>query len=396
MQTLFGNIKIAELRNGDVLHVFIEANDEGVPMAYITSIDTAVQRYPIMICLLLLAVIVVIVCARKEGAKAVTVAILASVLVFMFLVPAFMMKPQDPIMHIDDALVELQSVAKEGQEEYIATIAENMGDYLTALSESAGASYLTNVNTALQNLKNTELEFMQKVAVKEIGDTVSQIQNKGLDNVRANLEKADTTGEFFAVIFASLLIMFAIIVMREEKLNKKIAISFVCASIVMLCAIAVLYGFDLLSKTSGNNFEAAVLAENIMQSNVNFHLIFISTVVMAMSAVVAIVAHETVTMLDKNKGEIDSKNENALTLRKSIADKVCVVVTMLLGMIIPRYLLLVAYKYPLIEIANSEILIDELSRIAVIVIALCLVSQVTAFVGSIFYPKVERLDVAKN
>lgn len=195
-------------------------------------------------------------------------------------------------------------------------------------------------------------------------------------------------------IFAASLLIIANIVLKIG-INKKALLALISSIVVLIFISALFYGFTYMGKITGNTFEAMVISEMIIY-NINFYHLLMSVLLIGVAVIVSNIACNVANAVEENKS-YNNRAERVLNNSKEIIPNYLnTIVILLLSILIPKYLLLVSYKYPFKELMNSEMFISEISRILIIIIAVCVTIPVTLLIGQLIYGKESHKIAEEN
>lgn len=167
------------------------------------------------------------------------------------------------------------------------------------------------------------------------------------------------------VSFIALLI--TTITITKLGLNKKALKAAMISTACVLVAWLLLATANYLTRTVGVTFEIAAIAENVIRGNMNFeHLYMFVTLIIAAVTITNVVANAQ-KKLDESK--VKGFNERLEICKPVLNENILISVITLLVTYIPNHLLLLTNKYTPEELWNAEMLVTELVRIFVVVIA---------------------------
>lgn len=174
------------------------------------------------------------------------------------------------------------------------------------------------------------------------------------------------------VIGGILFILLLIVTISVMKLglNIKTLLATIISIFVTAIAFLLLLIADYLTRTVGVTFEVAAIAENVLLGNMNFeHLYIIVTMIIASMAITNVACKSIEKMqATQTKGF----NDRMEACKGCLDETALSTVITLLACYIPNHLLLLTNKYTTAEILNSEILVSELIRIFIVLIAIAL------------------------
>lgn len=167
------------------------------------------------------------------------------------------------------------------------------------------------------------------------------------------------------VSFIALLI--ATITISKLGLNKRALKAGLISTGCVLVAWLLLATANYLTRTVGVTFEIAAIAENVIRGNMNFeHLYTLITLIIATATISNVVANAQ-KKLEESK--VKGFNERLEICKPVLNENILISVITLLVTYIPNHLLLLTNKYTPEELWNAEMLVTELVRIFVVVIA---------------------------
>lgn len=155
------------------------------------------------------------------------------------------------------------------------------------------------------------------------------------------------------------------------------------SSVVVLAVIAlVTFGVDALVKNTGGTFEAMLLVENIIKQNIDFHHLFVGSIILILSAIVPFVACD-VWKSCKEAGE-GGINKLLDASKSAMFGKLEIVTSILMVLLMPKLMYLYSYKYTTNEIMNSDFVVTEFIRLFMCLIGIVLTVPTTVFMYHFF------------
>jgi len=83
----YENLRLREAKKGDVVNVCVYENDDGTLNAYSLGLDSTIERWPVVVCLMVIAAILVLIYLGAKGAKMIVPLVLFVDLAFLVIVP---------------------------------------------------------------------------------------------------------------------------------------------------------------------------------------------------------------------------------------------------------------------------------------------------------------------
>ena len=160
-------------------------------------------------------------------------------------------------------------------------------------------------------------------------------------------------------------------------LNKKSLVATFVSLGVTCIAVLLLLVANYLTRTVGVTFEVAAVAENVILGNMNFeHLYIIITMIITSMAITNVACKSILKIQETTNASLNKR----MDVCKDVLDETALsTVVTLATTYIPNHLLLLTNKYTTAEILNSEILVSELIRIFIVLLAISLTVPVVAF-----------------
>lgn len=188
------------------------------------------------------------------------------------------------------------------------------------------------------------------------------------------------------IILLSLLLATVIIFMMsisKAGLTKDALMISVISMLVLVFVVVLTYGVDALLKNTGATFDAMFLIETIVKRNIDFHDLFVGSIVLILAVALPNVVAKAWCKCQK----ADTNDINKLfdASRSAMSGSVEMVAVVLTTLIIPKLLYLYsprlmssyAYKYTTNEILNSDVLVTELIRLCMVLIGMALAVPMT-------------------
>jgi uncharacterized membrane protein len=157
------------------------------------------------------------------------------------------------------------------------------------------------------------------------------------------------------------------------------------ASVTLLLTLS----FGGLLKFSGSTIEAAQLAEIITKRNINLYELSISMIILASSIVCSDVACKVAKKIHEEKKDAQMLSRILSDSKGIIASRLNIIAVLIISFTLPKYLLLLLFKYSTYDILNSEILFTDITRALLLMIALIISVPLTTIIGRLLYKKEE-------
>lgn len=177
-----------------------------------------------------------------------------------------------------------------------------------------------------------------------------------------------------AMVFAVLFI--GMIVISKLGLKKDaLYVAGSCILIMMLITLITL-GVDGLLRNNGATLESTMLAETIIKGNIDFHFLFVGSIILILSVIIPYVA---CSVWEKCKETSENDFNTLLDVSKgAMTGKIEIVTAILSVLMISKLLYMYPYKYSTNEILNSDVMVTEFIRLFMCIIAITLTVPVTA------------------
>ena len=267
----YENLKIKELKANQKINIIIsESGDESY--AYVTTVDSAVNRVALTVALIIIAVLLMIVYLGKQGMKIIPQMILLADMVMLILVPELF----------------------------------------------AGRSllWLTIVTSILYII-------------------VESVIKVGLNS------------KTVAAIFSTI--------------------------VVTLSLTVVLVGVSNMANFSGITYEVLNMLESFPKGTIDFYMLYISSFILLCMIVTSNISCMAI-----------SANGDKKAIRENIAAKLPLFIGILFVSMIPKYLYLLISKYTYDEIINSEMLLTDVYKVTLLIIAMVVTVQITEYAKKLF------------
>lgn len=165
--------------------------------------------------------------------------------------------------------------------------------------------------------------------------------------------------------------------------NSKLATGMISLTIILVVMSVLIYGFDAIANIAGLSYEASQLVEKVapmivgseITPTIKFHDLSVGITVLLMAVILIPIIVKTIEALEKNNAE--AKED----LKKYLAEKMLLVVGILLVMSVQKYMLVYMNVGRFEQILNSEMLTIEMARIMFVVIAMALSTTITEMVS---------------
>ena len=182
-----------------------------------------------------------------------------------------------------------------------------------------------------------------------------------------------------AIILLTAIAFFAL----KLGVNSKLGTALISLTMILVVMAVLLYGFDALTNISGLSYEATNLVEcvypviigNQIVPSINFHSLSVGITILLMAVVLIPIIVKTIETFEK--GTADGKEE----LKKYLAEKMLFVTSILLVMMLQKYMIVYLNVSKVEQILNSEILTIEAARIMFVLIGMALSVTITEMVS---------------
>ena len=171
-------------------------------------------------------------------------------------------------------------------------------------------------------------------------------------------------------------IITAMIVIQKLGLTKDATWVAVSSIVVLILITFVTFGVDYMLKNTGATFDAMVMVENIVNRNIDFHHMFIGSIILILSVILPYVACD-VWKKCKEFGENDF-NKLLDVSKDAMTGKLEIITIIFMTLLMPKLIYLYSYKYTAGEIINSDVLVTEFIRFFMCIIGIALTIPVTA------------------
>ncbi len=160
--------------------------------------------------------------------------------------------------------------------------------------------------------------------------------------------------------------LIAMICIVKLGISKKAFKTGVLSAAITAIGVILLFVGNYLTRTTGITFETMFLSENALISYIDFQAVYnlITTIIMAV--MVSLVACKVAIQLEKSNS--CDFNENLNGCKGVLFEAIIMVTTILFALYIPNQLLLVSNKYTASEVWNSEVMINELIRLFILIL----------------------------
>lgn len=172
-------------------------------------------------------------------------------------------------------------------------------------------------------------------------------------------------------------IIVSMIVIQKLGLTKDALMTGIVSMISILITAVLTVAVDTLLRNNGATFDVMLIIENIVKRNIDFHHMFIGSIILILSAIVPYV---TCNVWNKCK-ESEEKGFNKLLeiSKDAMTGKIEMVTIILMTLLMPKLVYLYSYKYTANEIMNSDIIVTELIRLFMCIIGITLVVPTTIY-----------------
>ena len=187
-------------------------------------------------------------------------------------------------------------------------------------------------------------------------------------------------------------ILIAMIVVQKLGLTKDALWVGISSLLIITLITFVTFGVDYMLKNTGATFDAMLMVENIIRRNIDFHHMFVGSIILILSAVLPYIACN-VWKKCKESGENDF-NKLLDVSKDAMTGKVEMVTMILMTLLIPKLIYLYSYKYTMNEILNSDVMITEFIRLFMCIIAIALTIPVTSYIYKLV--GIKKDDVKEN
>lgn len=182
----------------------------------------------------------------------------------------------------------------------------------------------------------------------------------------------------------SVLLISMIVIQKLGLTEDAFLVGFSSLLVIMVITL-ITFGVDYMLKNTGDTFEVALMLEFIIKRNIDFHHMFIGSIILILSVILPYVA---CNVWEKCKESSESSFNKLLDISKdAITGKIEMVTMILMVSLMPKLIYLYAYKYQLSdgllynystnEIINSDILVAEFIRLFMCIIAIALTVPMT-------------------
>ena len=159
---------------------------------------------------------------------------------------------------------------------------------------------------------------------------------------------------------------------------------------IIILTTFVTFGVDYMLKNTGGTFDTMLTVENIIKRNIDFHHMFVGSIILILSAVLPYVV---CNVWKKCKESNENDFNKLLDVSKDAATgKIEVVIAIFTALLIPKLVYLYSYRYTVNEIINSEVVATEFIRMFMCIIAIALSIPATAFI----YKVVGEKNITEN
>lgn len=190
------------------------------------------------------------------------------------------------------------------------------------------------------------------------------------------------------IIVLTLIFAFVIVSMlaiSKFGLSKNSLAVIAISIIVIVFSVFLTYGVDALLKNTGGTFETTFLIETIVTGNIDFHALFVASIILLLAVAVPNVVSKAWCKCRKantyNTIELLKASSSAMSgnLEMVTVALTTLFVPKLLYLYSPRLMSSYAYKYTADEILNSDVLIAELIRLCMVLIGMAIAVPITVY-----------------
>ncbi len=196
------------------------------------------------------------------------------------------------------------------------------------------------------------------------------------------------------LIFA--LVISSMLAISKFKFSKDSLATVAISMIVILFMTLVTYGVDAVLKNTGGTFETTFLIETIVNGNVNFHGMFVGSIILILSVFVTNVVSKVWCKCSKavTTDATSLLSECSCVLSGNVEGATVMLMTLfipkLLYLYSPRLMSTYAYKYTANEILNSDVLISELIRLCMVIVGMVIAVPVTVYMYKYLHKTEEK------
>lgn len=204
-----------------------------------------------------------------------------------------------------------------------------------------------------------------------------------------------------ALVLIFALIISAMLAISKFKLSKDALAVVAVSMIVILFTTLLTYGVDLVLKNTGGTFETTFLIETIVTGNIDFHDLFVGSIVLILSVLVTNVVSKVWCKCKKadTTSATSLLKECSCVLFGNLEGATVMLMTLfipkLLYLYSPRLMSTYAYKYTADEILNSDVLIAEIIRLCMVLIGMVIAVPIAVYSYKYVY-KIEEKTVDKK
>lgn len=188
-------------------------------------------------------------------------------------------------------------------------------------------------------------------------------------------------------------ILISLIAIQKLGLTKDALWVAISSLIVIIVTTFVTFGIDYMVKNTGATFDTMSMVENIIKRNIDFHHMFIGSIILILSAILPYVACNVWNKC-KELGENDF-NKLLDASKDAITGKIEMVTIILMTLLMPKLIYLYSYKYTMNEIMNSDIMVTEFVRLFMCIIAIALTVPVTSCIYKLIEAKENNVEENK-
>lgn len=311
----YGNIKIQPAKTGDIIYVVVDDNtDSGEIELYTGSHDSRVSRLGTIGLLIVAVVIAVCIFGKIKGLKTLLLIVLVFDLVFVLTIPLIMQ---------------------------------------------------TNSSVILEKGKDANFPTIEEIAKDESIAIISEDDN--LQPIKVEVFKKSNVA-IYVMIF-DIIIIVGVNVINHLGLSKKALMACGITLCIVLITAMLVSGVNLLTKMNGNTFEAVSSAESIINRNVDFAAIYMFTVLVICGVAVSNVVSKV--MLEYKKEYYEETTNYYMIAHISMIAIISLILLM------HKVITLMVFRYTVKELLNSEMMLLEVSRMLMLILATVGAKEIT-------------------
>lgn len=190
------------------------------------------------------------------------------------------------------------------------------------------------------------------------------------------------TSILLLAIIISIVIVVMLCIQRIGLTKDAIWVSVI--SIILICiSSGIAFLSDAILRSAGGTFDAMFLTEYVLNRNIDFHNMFIGSIVLILSGILPYIVCD---IWKECKNSADKSLKQLLNVSKnSMSGKIEILTIILMVMLVPKIVYLYCSKYYTMNmILNSEILVTELIRFFVCLISISITIPITVFACKYF------------